>query len=322
MASASEGKYAGEFVAASIPGASSITNDTVTVLSGQSLVPGDVVAKVTASGVGRVSVPAVVGTGNGTCTLVTAGPLVQVGSYVATCTTAATHGGVFTVVAPDGTTVGTLTMTGGTGATTAFVSPHINFSLTDGATDFIVGDAFTFVVGTTVPTVVGTGNGVISAITLGADALAGNYRITNIDAITNGGEWEVMAPDGDISSVQAITAGAGGTSVVSGHRHINFTITDGATDFVKGDYFNVAVFGPAGAAKVVKWDPTATDGRDEVAGIAWDTYDATSADVVGVIVARGPIAVNGAELSWITTAGAADKVNGKAKLTALGIVVR
>jgi hypothetical protein len=44
--------------------------------------------------------------------------------------------------------------------------------------------------------------------------------------------------------------------------------------------------------------------------------------VVGVIVARGPIAVNGAELSWITTAGAADKVNGKAKLTALGIVVR
>jgi hypothetical protein len=69
MASASEGKYAGEFVAASIPGASSITNDRVVVLSGQSLVPGDVVGKVTTSGVGRVSVPTVVGTGNGTCTL-------------------------------------------------------------------------------------------------------------------------------------------------------------------------------------------------------------------------------------------------------------
>jgi hypothetical protein len=143
-----------------------------------------------------------------------------------------------------------------------------------------------------------------------------------MDAVANGGEWEVMAPDGDLSSVQAITAGASGTSVVSGHKHINFTITDGGTDFIKGDYFNVAVFGVATAAKVVKWDPTATDGREDVAGIAWDTYDASAADVNGVIVARGPIAVNGAELAWITTAGAADKVNGKAKLTALGIVVR
>ena len=320
MATAAEGKYAGEYLANS--GADlGFINDNVVVLSGQSLVPGDVVGKVTIAGIGRVSVPTVVGTGNGTCTLVTAGPLVQVGSYVATCTAAATHGGVFTVVAPDGTTVGTLTMTGGTGATTAFRSPHLNFSLTDGSSDFIVGDAFTFVVGTTAPTVLGgTGTGTISALSVGKFAQVGNYKVINREVVASGGRFEVIAPDGRTVGVFGMNTTSTGTyDFVS--DHINFTLTD-ATDFIAGNYFNVAVYGPAAAPKVAKWDPTATDGRQHVAGIAFDTYDASAADVNGVITARGPVAVNGNELSWISTAGAGDKVYGKQRLTALGIVVR
>lgn len=321
MATATEGKYAGEFIAGDHY--KEIINDRVVVLSGQTLLAGDVVGKVTIAGVGRVSVPTVSGTGNGTCTLVTAGPLCQVGSYVATCTAAATHGGVFNVVAPDGTSIGTLTMTGGTGATTAFKSPHINFSLTDGSTDFIVGDSFTFVVGTTAPTVLGTGTGTIGSLTLGKKAQRGNYKVTNIFGVTNGGYWQVQAPDGSVVAVQTITAGAGGTAVIVSD-HINATITDAATDFAKDDYFNVAVYGPAADPKVVQWDPypSTWDGRQNVAGIAFDAVDASAADTVGVIVARGPVAVNGDELGWKTSMNAGDKVAGKQALTALGIVVR
>lgn len=320
MATASEGKYAGEYLAGSQADLSYI-NDSVVVLSGQSLVPGDVVGKVTIAGIGRVSVPTVVGTGDGTASLVTAGPLAQVGNYVATCTAAASHGGVFTVVAPDDSTVGTLTMTGGTGATTAFRSPHINFSITDGSTDFIVGDAFTFVVGTTAPTVIGgTGTGTISSLSLGAKAQRGNYLVTITEVVANGGRFEVRAPNGSVVKAGAMnTSSTGAVAVTS--DHINFTLTD-ATDFIAGNYFNVAVYGPAAAPKVAKWDPTATDGRQHVAGIAFDTYDASAADMNGVITARGPVTVNGNELAWITTAGTGDKTFGKQALTALGIVVR
>jgi hypothetical protein len=321
MASASEGKYAGEFLAASIEGASALTNDAVVILSGQSLVPGDVVGKVTISGVGRVSIPAVVGTGNGTTSLVTAGPLTQVGSYVLTCTTAVADGGVFTLVAPDGTTVGVYTLTVGAGGTSAFKSPHLNFSITDGSTNFAAADAFTYVVGTTVPTVIGgTGTGVISAITAGSRTQRGNYRIINREVLANGGRFEVIAPNGATVGYFVWSASSSTASFTS--DHLNFTLSD-ATDYIAGNYFDVAVYGIAAAKpKVVKWDPTAVDGRQTVAGIAWDTYDASAADVNGVIVARGPVAVNGAELSWISTAGVADKVFGKAALTALGIVVR
>lgn len=320
MATATEGKYAGEYLANRDIDLGFI-NDNVVVLSGQSLVPGDVVGKVTIAGIGRVSVPTVVGTGNGTCTLVTAGPLVQAGSYVATCTAAATHGGTFTMVAPDGSTVGVFAMTGGSGATTAFKSPHINFSLTDGSQDFIVGDAFTFVVGTTAPTVIGgTGTGTMSALSVGKFAQLGTYRVINRQVVSHGGVFDVIAPDGKLVGSFAMNTTTGAAASFTSD-HINFTLTD-ATDFIAGNYFDVAVYGPAAAPKVAKWDPTATDGRQHVAGIAFDTYDASAADVNGVITARGPVAVNGNELSFISTAGASDKVYGKQRLTALGIVVR
>jgi hypothetical protein len=208
-----------------------------------------------------------------------------------------------------------------TGATAAFKSPHINFSLTDGSTDFIVGDAFTFVVGTTAPTVIGgTGTGVMTAISVGKLAQRGNYRVINRQVLAAGGEFDIIAPDGSIVGHWPWADSGSTEAFVS--DHISFTLSD-STDYILNNYFDVAVYGPAAAPKVVKWDPTATDGRQYVAGIAWDTYDATSADVTGaVITARGPCVVNGNELSWISTAGVADKVAGKQALTALGIVAR
>jgi hypothetical protein len=104
------------------------------VLSGQNLKAGAVVGRVS-RGIGRVSIPTVVGTGNGTVSQVFAGPDVEVGNYVLTCTAAVANGGVFSLTSPSGKALPALTMTPGAGGTTKSTrSRHINFTITDGAT--------------------------------------------------------------------------------------------------------------------------------------------------------------------------------------------
>jgi hypothetical protein len=73
----------------------------------------------------------------------------------------------------------------------------------------------------------GTGNGTVTA-TASAAALAGLWRATCIAAATNGGTFRLIDPAGtDVGSVPVGTATTlGGVTV---------TISDGATDFVRGD---------------------------------------------------------------------------------------
>lgn len=89
-------------------------------------------------------------TGDGTATLATvvAGPVVPlVGAYVLTATTAVTNGGIFQLVDPNGAIVASdLIMTAGAGAATVFETAGLEFTITDGAADFIVGDSFTLTV--------------------------------------------------------------------------------------------------------------------------------------------------------------------------------
>jgi len=88
-----------------------------------------------------------VGTGNGTLTLVTVkeGPIVPlVGSYVLRNTAAVANGGVWRLEDPNGTIVASdLRMTVGAGAATAFEAGGLGFTITDGSTDFALGDTFT-----------------------------------------------------------------------------------------------------------------------------------------------------------------------------------
>jgi hypothetical protein len=319
MSTLTEGQHAGEFLLVEAEGDRS--RESVTVLSGQTLEAGEVVGKV-ARGIGRASVPTVVGTGNGTMSLVTVGKHAKVGSYVVTCTSAVTNGGVFSVVDPDGNALASLTLTVGAGGTTAYVSDHINFSITDGSTDFAADDVFTIVVGTTAPTVIGTGNGTISAISMGKETKYGNYKVECITATTNGGTFQIFDPDGAIiDSDFVLSAGAGNTTDFTSQQ-INFTITDGSTDFAAGDYFNVAVYHEAG--KAVEWDPepTSYDGREDPAGVLFDAVDASAADVAGVLIARDAT-VTAAELQWATARTASEKEVAKARMRdELGIVSR
>ena len=302
MAVKTESKSAGEFLIAEL--SMDRCRDNVTVLSGQNLGVGAVIGRVL-HGVGRASVPTVVGTGNGTMTNVYAGPDIEQGNYVVTCKTAAANGGVFSVVAPSGKALPDATVG------TPYLTSHINFTINDGATDFIVGDVFTIVVGNTAPTVVGTGNGTISGLSLGPDAIPGNYRVEAIDAITNSGRWKVVNPLGNEIAVGTIVAGAGGTLVLSVQRQLNLTITDGGTDFAVGDFFNVAVYnvGQRGKGKVVAWNPVPStyDGRQHVAGILFAAVDASAADKSGLAIVRDAI-VKADDLVYLATVSAAEKV--------------
>lgn len=89
-------------------------------------------------------------TGNGTATLasVVEGNIVPlVGAYVLTCTAAVTNGGTFKLVDPNGALIANnLTITAGAGTATAFEVGGLAFTITDGTTDFIVGDSFTLTV--------------------------------------------------------------------------------------------------------------------------------------------------------------------------------
>ncbi len=89
-------------------------------------------------------------TGDGTVTLstVAAGQVVPVvGAYVLEVTTAVANGGVLKLVDPNGALVTSdLIMTVGAGAATVFEVAGLEFTVTDGAADFIVGDSFTLTV--------------------------------------------------------------------------------------------------------------------------------------------------------------------------------
>lgn len=312
MATLTETLHAGGFVIAEIMG--QLARSAVTVLSGQNLLAGAVVGRVT-KGVGRMSVPTVVGTGNGTVATVYGGPETQVGNYVVTCTVAAANGGTFSVVNPAGKALPVATVG------TPYRSREINFTIADGSTDYIVGDVFTFVVSTTAPVVVGTGNGTVSSITLGPDAMPGNYRLEITAAITNGGEFKLTGPDGAIVEQGFVVAGAGGTFVGANKRSLNFTLTEGSTDFAVADAFNILVFNELAGGKAVAWDPTAVDGRQTVAGILFDAVDASAADKAGVLIDNHAI-VRKASLSWAAAITAAQKESAYLDLRALHVIAR
>lgn len=115
----------------------------VTQLTGQNLTRGTVLGKIT---MGAASAAAKGGgnTGNGTITMDATTPIranAQPGIYTVRNISAVVNGGVFVVIAPDGRQIGNPAITIGAGGTGAF-DDQIKFVLTDGATDFALGDGF------------------------------------------------------------------------------------------------------------------------------------------------------------------------------------
>lgn len=80
----------------------------------------------------------------------------------------------------------------------------------------------------------GTGTVTLATVVAGQVPLVGVYTLTCLLAITNGGKWSLKDPNGAIIAddlEQTVGAGAATVFNVGG---LQFTITDGGTDFVAG----------------------------------------------------------------------------------------
>lgn len=114
---------------------------SIVLLSGQNLSRGAVLGRQSTATVPTTGTAGGGNTGNGTMGSVAAGGVnLKTGTYTARCIKAATNAGDFEVIDPQGNLVGVATVA------VAFTSTHINFTIADGATDFVVGDKFTVAV--------------------------------------------------------------------------------------------------------------------------------------------------------------------------------
>jgi len=99
-----------------------------------------------------------------------------------------------------------------------------------------------------------TGNGAMGAVTVDAGAPEGDYQLSFIEPVANLGNFIVVKPSGVIDGFGKVGTPYNGL--------INFTLADGAADFVAGDGFKITVTAAVNAKKnrFVPHNPAATDG--------------------------------------------------------------
>jgi hypothetical protein len=124
-----------------------------------------------------------------------------------------------------------------------------------------------------------TGNGTCTVLTVKDGAKAGIYTVRIIRVATHIFDFEVKNPNGDQIGFGTVE-GTGATFVFT--KEIQFTITDGSTDFIKGDGFDITV--AAGSGKLKRCDSTAVDGSQYPKYILVEETDATAADVIREVV--------------------------------------
>lgn len=183
----------------------------------------------------------------------------------------------------------------------------------------LVGDnTGTVTVGTPTAAAGNTGNGTMTKANpaYGAGVKEGTYRIVALEPITNLGTFAVEDPDG-------VTIGTAKVGVAFDDV-IKFTIADGATDFVAGDTFTLAV-SIAAAASMGKYrvaDPTNTDGSQFGVAISIYGVDATSSDVKVAAITRDA-EVNGNCIAYDANVDdAGKKATQVVSLARVGIIVR
>ncbi|MCB2190345.1 MAG: head decoration protein [Deltaproteobacteria bacterium] len=158
-----------------------------------------------------------------------------------------------------------------------------------------------------------TGDGVMGAVTLGALAELGDYVLTCIEAVEDGGVFQLTSPLG--YTMPPLTVG-----VAYAGDHLNMTLAVGDTDFVAGDKITISV--PAGFGKVVALAPAAVDGSQNAAGLMAAAVTAPDgSDAPGVAIRR-EAAVKLGGLTWPDAITDDQKTAALAQLAALSIIAR
>jgi hypothetical protein len=154
--------------------------------------------------------------------------------------------------------------------------------------------------------------GTIGSLSAGTGAKAGVYTAVCIEPGTNAGKFEVQDPDGVVVGVATVAVAFTGP--------VNFTISDGATDFISGERFTITV--AEGTDKVKSSPDTGSDGSEKAVGILLYDVDASDADQPGVIIARDAI-VWQLGLTFDDSVNDSDKIAAKlAQLAGLRILHR
>lgn len=157
-----------------------------------------------------------------------------------------------------------------------------------------------------------TGNGTIGSLSAGTGARPGVYKVACIEPAANGGTFAVFDPEGLLIGSAVVGSAFAGV--------VNFTISDGATDFIAGDRFDITV---ADGTKKVKASPnTASDGSDAAAGILASDVDASAGDVRGVIIVRQALVSVHGLVYDASVDDATKKAAKQSQLARLGILVR
>jgi hypothetical protein len=164
-----------------------------------------------------------------------------------------------------------------------------------------------------------TGNGTIAmdaTTPILADATVGVYQVRCITAGTNSATFRVSSPMGTVLGDFSLS-GAGASGTFS--NRLKFAITDGSTDFVVGDGFDITV--AAGSGKVKAWTASAVDGSQYAYGIMGENMNASSADKASFAIVREAI-VKANSLVWSGTPSATEKATALAQLEARGVTSR
>lgn len=280
------------------------SREQITVLAGQELSIASILGKITAGTVPTTGTAGGGNTGNGTMTSVTGGKNVKVGTYTITCIASETNLGAWAVKDPDGEGLP------GAVTGTAYTSGQINFTINDGATDFVAGDTFTV----TVPAGGGQcrainfsgvdGSGVAYGLAFDAyDASASGERTV---AYTSGGTYEIQPGD-------TITGATSGSTA----RVVSLTLTSGT--WAGGDAAGVLTLDTRVGA--LQAENLNVGGNSNVATIGGDSTAVAATDIAGVAIVRDAEIVS-SKLVWPSGATAAQKAAALAELADKGIIVR
>jgi hypothetical protein len=110
-----------------------------------------------------------------------------------------------------------------------------------------------------------TGNGTCTSVSAQANAKVGIYKAIVAIAGTNAATWNLYDPNGKLID-QKQYSGSGAAAVFANDQ-IHATMTDGSTDFVVGDEFDITV--PAGSGDYAPLDLSAVDGTQVAAAVLY-----------------------------------------------------
>ena len=168
------------------------------------------------------------------------------------------------------------------------------------------------------PAFTGTGDGTCTRATpaYGAGVQEGTYIVRLLEGVAQGGNFQVIRPDGTIDGIAVI-----GTAY---EGQIQFTLADGSTDFSNAAQFTIAVAiaNATNSGTYVAFNHDGTEGSQIPGGILWDAVTTgASADGSAVAIVRDA-EVNGGDLVWPADIEAGEITTATTHLAALGIIVR